>query len=301
MQPPPLPKPASSVPPHMRPATGPAAMSTTVKYVPVAGPSRQQTTPVNSSVRNANTGLSTPIKTPAHAQPALANHPEAKAQPANRNPLQALQPVSIPSLDQTKHVAFATPQAPPPRPPQAPAYNAHRAAAEDESFGLNSEDDAFFASVDLGEGETMIEDPEEGLGGPIDFDEGLGIDLEAESEREPPPPPQVLLPQQPRQQLQQHQEDQGQLLAQQRPPQGAQRQQLNPQIVQRTPQQQQPRRHLTSVPQAQAHNSSSTEVSSAAALNATMAKQDYNSQRTMGGFHFPAGVVRTTTFVCLAA
>ena len=52
----------------------------------------------------------------------------------------------------------------------------------DDMFGLNSEDDALYATIDLGD---------ESLGGPIDFEEGAQGAPVVVEEPPPPPPPQM--------------------------------------------------------------------------------------------------------------
>ncbi|KAH8103106.1 RAD52 DNA repair protein [Cristinia sonorae] len=249
-------KPVSAVPPHMRPVTGPAAMSTPIKSEPVAGPSRH-TTPANHPAR-PNIGLNTPIQTPQ--LPAPQNRP---AQQQDNHPPrnQAASLAPAPAADQSRRVSFAPPPA---KPPQA----ASARADDDDSFMMNSEDDAFFAGIDLGDG-TL----DEGLGGPIHFEEGTG---EAEGDGEefqaPSPIPEVQLPNQP---------------VQPQPPQRLQQPQRPQQITMSRPPQPQvqpPRRHHTTASSTIASHTEHTDVAP---------KQETTSQRStpsMGGFHFPPGV-----------
>jgi hypothetical protein len=91
-------------------------------------PNAKGTPPVRHTP-NINSGLNTPLTTPLHDRP-LARAP----------------------------------------PPQRTAATPLQQSTEDpeESFSFNSDDDAFFAAVDLGEGD---------LGMPIDFEEGMGAIL----------------------------------------------------------------------------------------------------------------------------
>ncbi|KAI0942166.1 hypothetical protein AcV7_002675 [Taiwanofungus camphoratus] len=178
------PKVLSAVPPHVRstsgPAVGPSAMST---------PNNKGRSPVLAGA----TGLNTPVHTPASARGGQTN---ASGQQQQQRPLQQQhhnQKVSESSAVQgqiqlpqrERKVTFAPPSAAglsasTSALPQAPATPAKDDALDDlydDSFPLNSEDDAFLAALDLGE---------DGVGGPIDFEEGLGgvtsITKEDESE-----------------------------------------------------------------------------------------------------------------------
>lgn len=237
----------------MRSVTGPAATSTPVKSEPVAGPSRHTTPAANPAA--ATNGLNTPIQTPQ------MNGPLGRtAQPANvRNP----PPPAAPTSEQSRHVSFA-PQ--PAKPPQADPVPC---SGEDDSFMLNSEDDAFFAGIDLGDEAGLTEDPDEGLGGPIDFDEGLGgVAGNVSFEPQRPPSPQPV--RQPNPPLQ-------------HPPQ-PQQQQPQPQPQNSRPPQP-PRRHQTTVPTSNQSLRNSSHIDP---------KQESASQRaapSMGGFRFPIGEV----------
>ncbi|THH30670.1 hypothetical protein EUX98_g3524 [Antrodiella citrinella] len=252
VMPPPAQRPRPALPSHMRSVTGPARTTTPIKSEPIAGPSRHAT-PAHRPTEN---GLNTPRQTPAQVpHPTVVQHqppnartsaPPAPAPPAP--PPQAAVPAAVP--EHNKHVSFAPPP-PPVRPPQA---SEDPYGDDDASILLNSEDDAFFAGIDLGEGDPV---PDEGIGGHIDFDEGLGEENEINvnvSVRVPPSPPRVQ--------------------ALERPP---------PQQQPRPQQQQQPpRRHQTMA---------STSNSSNSHAPVPEAKPEQTSQRSsapsMGGFRFP--------------
>lgn len=139
--------------------------------------------------------------------PALAppHHPPA-AQAYSKPPPQEERRVSFaPQLAAGTSTATAVAKPAPPPPPAAVETEAEVDIPDDASeFLFNSDDDAFLAMVDLGE---------EGLGGPIDFDEGFGgVEVGDESKAEvldsrqeggPPPqawghPPQAQHPTDPR-------------------------------------------------------------------------------------------------------
>lgn len=134
------------------------------------------TTPVRpnnaapSNAGAANGGLITPAQTPAQQQPRqnasngaahrLSDFPKAQSTSAG---------APAPTSASDKRVSFAqsaasTSKDPAPTAPTS-AYNADD--DDDDLYGLNSEDDALFAAVDLGEGDS-------GIGGHINFDEGMG-------------------------------------------------------------------------------------------------------------------------------
>lgn len=106
-------------------------------------PPKSRTTPasVKGKAPARSTGLNTPITTPAHVQ----NQTRQR-----QVPLTLQEP--------ERRVAFTDPA------PHQPA-EAEVPDTGDDSFNFGSDDDAFLALVDLGEGD---------LGRPIDYDEGLG-------------------------------------------------------------------------------------------------------------------------------
>lgn len=178
-------KPASSVPQHMR---GPAGQSSTSANKSPMGLAEHSTParPPNAAVNTTGppkTGLNTPAQTPAHSAP-HQRPPQASTsgadfrQPAPKQPAQPGQSEKrVSFLEQQILEAQASmaktpsPPSPPPIPKAAPQAVPQASPLDDESFGMNSDDDAFFATVDLGED----------LGGPIDFEEGIGAALEIDS------------------------------------------------------------------------------------------------------------------------
>ncbi|KAJ3864520.1 Rad52/22 family double-strand break repair protein-domain-containing protein [Lentinula novae-zelandiae] len=118
---------------------------------PTAGPSNR-----GSAVRHAAIihGLNTPITTPAALQPIPRLIPPQQAQdtPNHRQVVFADSPLAnkVTAVANTLH---------------APGESLDDVGAGDDSFALGSEDDAFFASVDLGNAD---------IGRPIDFEEGSG-------------------------------------------------------------------------------------------------------------------------------
>ncbi|EEB89974.1 hypothetical protein MPER_11878, partial [Moniliophthora perniciosa FA553] len=95
-----------------------------------------------------------------HQQPTglnTAQHPVSHHPPSNQN---------AGSTNQARKVAFNPEQSPlagrPSAPPPAVPSDETLASYEDEAFDINSEDDAFYATVDLGEGD---------MGRPIGYDE----------------------------------------------------------------------------------------------------------------------------------
>lgn len=122
---------------------------------PVAGASNRGSAARQAAILH---GLNTPMATPA-AQ--VARLPPQKEQPAAN----------------TRHVAFADSplanRANTAVPAAPPDESFDGIGAEDESFTFGSEDDAFFATVDLGEVD---------LGRPIDFAEGTGNGTEEEAQ-----------------------------------------------------------------------------------------------------------------------
>jgi len=135
-------KPLSALPPHLRSKDGPIAASTPAK--PIAQPAAP-----------AKTGLQTPVHTPHNPQ----QHAQNQSRPNNRPAApQVAHVVSDPNPSNGKHVSFA----------QAPETKAE-IDYDEESYGMNSEDDALYASVNMDE-----LDVDDGIGGPVDFDEGSG-------------------------------------------------------------------------------------------------------------------------------
>lgn len=120
----------------------------------------------------AQTGLNTPIPTPTH-NPTTTT---ARQPPPDRKPL-------IPNVtntessknsnSHTKPIAASTSKpSPPPPPPKAPEADFEEA---EESFNFYSDDDAFLALVDLGEGDLgQPVLPEADIGRPIGGDDGDG-------------------------------------------------------------------------------------------------------------------------------
>ncbi|CAL1699340.1 unnamed protein product [Somion occarium] len=138
---------ASAVPPHMRSN----AMTTPNKPPP------QATSSSSAGPSRFNTGLSTPI-TPANL-PGAGLHPVAGL--SNRSNNTISRPNAVPTVPK--------PQPPQPQALPQPASDEKHVtfAASQDEYDLAPEDDAFLATVDLGEGDA-------GIGGHIDFDEGSG-------------------------------------------------------------------------------------------------------------------------------
>ena len=142
-------KPIAYIPRHLRQevASPTIQQTTTPKAVAQsssAQPTKEPPPAVNKPVAQQPTGLHTPIQTPAQkiaAQSRRQNEqsPLARQQPQNRreSPTEAVESNDDSLVD----------------------------LGGDENYGLNSEDDAFLAAVDLGDGD---------LGRPINFEEGLG-------------------------------------------------------------------------------------------------------------------------------
>ncbi|KDQ09036.1 hypothetical protein BOTBODRAFT_538071 [Botryobasidium botryosum FD-172 SS1] len=164
-------KPFSNIPPHFRPAFSAGPVTSTPVVQRQSGP---------TTTNQPQPQLRTPLQTPAQKV-----HETTRAQSARPN-----QPLFQPPAPAT--VVETAPTDPPPRPP--PQAERADAIQEDEEpsctsyFG--SEDDNFLAEMDLG------------IGGPIDFDEGLdGVEIESigsagsaeekrERERQPPQQPE---------------------------------------------------------------------------------------------------------------
>ncbi|KAG2059564.1 hypothetical protein BDR06DRAFT_905002 [Suillus hirtellus] len=93
-------------------------------------------------------GLNTPIHTPVQ-----------RAVNANRGQYRQTAPSPLVQPEQ-RRVSFTEPGAEPP-----PADEVELPAVDETSYSIDSEDDEFYANVDLGDGD---------LGRPIDFEEGMG-------------------------------------------------------------------------------------------------------------------------------
>lgn len=203
-------KPLSSVPQHIRSEARPSAPS---------GPSMSKPTISNADRRNSNTTTNTIANTESSTSSKNINPSPIANQHLQSNPNQKSRPAH--TLDysskpeppsENRKVSFAEPPAPPQRqqqfaqepPPhhkaQEPPTVSEPLLDDDESFHFYSDDDAFLAAVDLGEGD---------LGRPIDFEEGLdgytsidsGIDMSCDdvkstggTERKPQQPQPHLNP-----------------------------------------------------------------------------------------------------------
>ncbi|KAF8842441.1 hypothetical protein BDN67DRAFT_965772 [Paxillus ammoniavirescens] len=155
--------PITYVPRHLRQeiaAAGQSPSTPTHKDPARASTSRSRTTdtPPNRGPQSLGVqklaGLNTPIQTPS-GRPSIQSH--AQYRQTERHPLAREPPTE-------RKVSFAD------VPPQANAADDYQVDLPgvgdgEDSFHINSEDDAFLAAVDLGEGD---------LGRPIDFEEGLG-------------------------------------------------------------------------------------------------------------------------------
>lgn len=183
-------KPISSVPPHMR-TTSVATSSSTAKGKSPLGLAEHSTPATvranNNAAGQTKTGLNISVHTPNHGAPGPRGRstsdlvhealglpkPQLKTEPAPQAvPADPPRERKVSNLEAQIAQALATEE-------RAPAL----AADEDldlipthmgsyDEYGLNSEDDAFFANVDLGEGDS-------GVGGHIDFDEGSRAALES--------------------------------------------------------------------------------------------------------------------------
>ncbi|TDL18781.1 hypothetical protein BD410DRAFT_467602 [Rickenella mellea] len=167
--------PLTTLQPHVRPhATG----------TPV-GKSRMPIVQ-SHSISNAGSGPHPGVRnTPGAGQTSVPNQAVHNNQQIRAQRQSASRPVPPPQPPQSV-------QLPPPQPnkpqPQAHAPSANSAPTvpdmkdDFDSFMFNSDDDAFLAGVDLGEGDVAADlgrpiDSEEGVGGAIDFDEGAGMEL----------------------------------------------------------------------------------------------------------------------------
>lgn len=153
-------------------------------------------------VQGPRTGLSTPAETPVRPAGAGAGESEVErnAQPqvspdiAEGSSVKPHVAKELPQLQQQPQInAIRTRQAeaqpnsaplvdpislhPPPQ-HRKKAKSPTPLARDDESYGMFSDDDAFYATVDLGDGSGVGlgvgEGGDEGVGGFIDFDEGVG-------------------------------------------------------------------------------------------------------------------------------
>ncbi|KAI6044024.1 hypothetical protein EDC04DRAFT_2646791 [Pisolithus marmoratus] len=134
-------KPIAYVPRHLRQEMGPPAQQNANSKETAQGTSKQLAKVANTrSNVQQTTGLQTPVQTPSEPIPAQQPRDQCDQRPPDRR------------------VSFADPpddndESPVPLP------------STQNNYGLNSDDDAFLATVDLGDCD---------LGRPIDFEEGLG-------------------------------------------------------------------------------------------------------------------------------
>ncbi|KAJ3969093.1 hypothetical protein EV361DRAFT_922665 [Lentinula raphanica] len=178
------PKPISSIPPHVREQVRPSAQESSTLTTP-ANLSPANLSPANLS--KAKTASAKPDILPSNVSTPTAAPPNRGSAMRHAAILHGLNtPMTTPLAPQTKpqpispqaaqvssnlrQVTFAdSPLAtkvlnkPPPHAP--PDDYADYGGSGDDSFALGSEDDAFFASVDLGDAAD--------LGRPIDFTEGI--------------------------------------------------------------------------------------------------------------------------------
>lgn len=135
------------------------------------GPPDQSAPPRSTNTTLSSAAPSEPlVNAPAPAP--VRNQPQSNAPPPGVAYRQSDSRPTGPQLSANasapsaidKRVTFAQQAASAPSRVLPPVAEADYDPPEDESFGLNSEDDDFFASIDLGED----------LGGPINFDEGAG-------------------------------------------------------------------------------------------------------------------------------
>lgn len=280
--------PPTSVPVHLRSAPASSACAAQGGF---STRSTEYTTPSrpNSVVQMAKPGvpqggLLTPAQTPAHqAQQQARANPESTGGVVYRQPNS--KPAQAPAQQQqtsttsgARRVSFVQAAAPQPKPQPPPALSVSIPDTtddfDDESFGLNSEDDALFASLDLGEGDS-------GIGGPIDFDEGVGGVSVDQPEEDVAVDPQVsgrqpLQPRQVPEPLLQRDQPANRTAA---PPQPQYRQSHQPQQSSRNPPPPNP-------------NTTSNQSNDSGTHSAS-ASQSRTPTSSMGGFHFPPGVVRS--------
>lgn len=139
------------VPRHLRQEMVAVAQETTNTKGTAAGPSEQRSNRLPLDKSNAQRQAS--FHTPAEPQgqqfmPHTRRYREAEQSPLARQQPQVLQVPFAQNPDDRDNPPVDLPD-----------------ADKEESYGFNSDDDAFLAAVDLGEGD---------LGRPIDFEEGLG-------------------------------------------------------------------------------------------------------------------------------
>ena len=144
---------ASAVPPQTRTISDPTTKPQTVATPASASSSKTSHNTTAQNPAQTCNQQQRPNQIPSRDTPRPANIPSAPASSTSSGLEKRVTFAQQPPNDAPKRVS----------PPAAP-IEAEPESFEDESFGLNSEDDDFFASVDLGDG----------LGGPIHFDEGLG-------------------------------------------------------------------------------------------------------------------------------
>ena len=147
----------------------PPSVSTGTVTPDAKGKGKASVTPTGTRL---GLGLNTPLTTPAQPQPhPQSRPPQAQAHASYRQPPPPLQPAP------EHKVSFAEPTS---------AHNATGTDADqdpdcgEESFNFYSDDDAFLAAVDLGEGDLgrpILN--EEDLGRPIDYE---GVDLSVVSD-----------------------------------------------------------------------------------------------------------------------
>ncbi|KIO14229.1 hypothetical protein M404DRAFT_18440 [Pisolithus tinctorius Marx 270] len=137
-----LEKPMAYVPRHMRQEMAPVAQQNTNSKETAQGTSNQPVKEVVNTRPNAQqtTGLQTPVQTPSGQTPVQQPRGQCDRQPSDRRLSFA------DTLDDNDEPPVTLP-------------------STQNNYGLNSDDEAFFASVDLGDCD---------LGRPIDFEEGMG-------------------------------------------------------------------------------------------------------------------------------
>ncbi|KAI0346485.1 hypothetical protein BDW22DRAFT_1342656 [Trametopsis cervina] len=164
-------KPLSSIPPHVRGASTVNPPSNSSARSPLG--LVEHSTPVRTNdMAPSKLGLNTPVHTPAHPQSRsrpLENSGSTFKQPA---PPKSKEPMSSSTITDRNAASLQDKLEPTvPAPLERTSTDvAEQAASETGSFeeyGMYSQDDALFASIDLGDGDI-------GIGGHIDFDEGSG-------------------------------------------------------------------------------------------------------------------------------
>ena len=181
----PPPKPLSAVPAHIRPARR-ASGSFGQNDGPIMN---EATTPSMKGRAPAHTGLNTPIITPAHASTSSTSRqpqpppppPAAVALQEHTHEVSFAQPTSTtsyvnndPNTTADKPTTFTMVNSSKPSPPLLAEASPEPADADD-SYHFYSDDDAFLALVDLGEGD---------LGQPIDGEDEEGFSESLISRRE---------------------------------------------------------------------------------------------------------------------